>query len=228
MEGPFGEFTGFYGGTRQPKPVIHVDCITHRNDPIYTGSVIGMSPGHPDETTYWNALVRSAVLWRSLEIAGVQGVTGVWGCPLTGLTNMRIQIDKSFRGQAKQVAAIAFSIPNTTQAAKNLIVVDKDVDIFDDAAVEWAVAYRTNAAMGDFQFFPGTPGNPLDPSTPLSERNLAKYGTGKWTRVLIDATVNWDLEPEAQYGGKREPPLSTEIGPETTDLITKRWKEYGF
>jgi len=32
-------------------------------------------------------------------------------------------------------------------------------------------------------------------------------GVGKWTRVLIDATVNWELEPEEQYGGKREPPF---------------------
>jgi UbiD family decarboxylase len=228
MEGPFGEFPGFYGGTRQPKPVIHVDCITHRNDPIFRGGLSGMSPGHPNESTYCNPPSRAAVLWRSLEIAGVQGVTGVWGCQIPNLTNLRIQIDKTFRGQAKQVAAIAFSMPGASQWAKNLVVVDKDIDIFDDAAVEWAVAYRTSAAMGDFQFFPGTPGNPLDPSTPLSDRDVAKYGTGKWTRVLIDATVNWDLEPEEQYGGRREPPLCTVTGPKTAELVSRRWHEYGF
>jgi len=34
MEGPFGEWMGHYGGKPRPRPVIHVHCITHRNDPI--------------------------------------------------------------------------------------------------------------------------------------------------------------------------------------------------
>jgi len=227
MEGPFGEFPGFYGGFRQPKPVIHVDCITHRNDPIFRGGLTGYSPGHSAEAMYWGVTVRAAIMWRSLELAGLHNVTGVWGSPITNLTNVRVQIDKIYRGQAKQVAAIVFGIPSSSHWAKNLIVVDKDIDIFDDAAVEWALAYRTNVDMGDIQFFSGTPGNPLDPSVPLPQRNATKYGAGKWTRLFIDATVNWDLEPEEQYGGRREPPLCTEVDPETAELIRRRWQEYG-
>jgi len=167
------------------------------------------------------------VIWRALELAGVPNVTGVWGPPLAHLTNLRVQIDKIYRGHAKQVAAAVFCIPSAQHRGKNLIVVDKDIDIFDDAAVEWALAYRTNAAMGAIQFFSGTPGSMLDPSTPLSERDVVKYGVGKWTRLFIDATVNWELEPEEQYGGKREPPLCTEIDAKTAELISRRWQEYG-
>ena len=91
------------------------------------------------------------------------------------------------------------------------------------------MAYRTNADMGDFQFFAGTPGNPLDPSTPLPLRDARKYGgAGKWTRVFIDATVNWELEPEEQYGGQRQPPLCTEVSPATAAVVESRWEEYGF
>jgi 3-polyprenyl-4-hydroxybenzoate decarboxylase len=93
--------------------------------------------------------------------------------------------------------------------------------------VERALAYRTNAAMGDIQFFSGTIGSSADPSVPVSQRDIIKYGPGKWTRVLIDATVNWDLEPQEQYGGKREPPLCTKITPEIAELINRRWHEYG-
>ena len=227
MEGSFGEYPGFYGGLRGPKPVIHVDCITYRNDPIFRGGIVGQSPGHASEGMYWLGPAQCAIIWRDLERAGVPNVTGVWGHPIAHLTNVRVQIDKIYRGHAKQVAVIAFGIPSSDHRAKNVIVVDKDIDIFDDAAVEWALAYRTNAAMGDVQFFSGTPGGQLDPSLPLSERDVVKYGMGKWTRVFIDATVNWDLEPEEQFGGRREPPLCTEIDAKTAELISRRWEEYG-
>jgi len=36
------------------------------------------------------------------------------------------------------------------------------------------------------------------------------------------------LEPEPQFGGKRYPPLSTDVDPEVAGLVEKRWKEYGF
>jgi len=81
--------------------------------------------------------------------------------------------------------------------------------------------------MGDIQFFSGTIGHLLDPSVPLAQRNAQKYGIGKWKRMLIDATVNFDLEIEEQFGGSREPPLCTEIPAETAALISRRWSEYG-
>ena len=228
MEGPFGEYPGFYGGMRQPRPTIHVDCITYRDDPIFHSGQEGCSPGRMCETIYWRMPFKSAGIWRGLEQAGVPNVTGVWGGFSTGLTNIRVQIDKIYRGHAKQVANALWGLSTAAYIGKNLIVVDKDVDIFDDQAVEWALAFRTNAEMGDIQFFSGTLGSMLDPSVPLPQRDTVKYGQGKWTRMLIDATVNWDLEPEEQYGGKREPPLCTEITPETAELVSQRWQEYGF
>jgi 3-polyprenyl-4-hydroxybenzoate decarboxylase len=68
----------------------------------------------------------------------------------------------------------------------------------------------------------------LDPSVPLAERDSVKYGHGKWTRVLIDATINWELEPQEQYDGNRYPPLGTAISPEMAARLKERWKEYGF
>lgn len=227
MEGPLGEFTGFYSGDRRPRPVIRVECITYRDDPIFPGYGEGNSPGRLTETYYWGVPWSAAVIWKSLEDAGVPNITGVWASPITDLTNLRISIDKIYRGHAKQVAAAFWGQKISTHFGKNVIVVDKDIDIFDDGAVEWAIARRTNAAMGDIQFFSGTIGSSLDPSIPLPQRDIMKYGQGKWTRVLIDATVNWDLEPEERYGGRREPPLCTQILPEIAELINQRWAEYG-
>jgi len=228
LEGQFGEYPGVYGGDRRPRPVIRVECITYRDDPIMEAGLAGHSPGRLGESAYWHVPCGAAAVWRALEDIGVPNITGVWSPLPTMLTNLRVQIDKSYRGHAKQVAAALWGSKISIYFAKNLIVVDKDIDIFDDDAVEWARAYRTNAEMGDIQFFSGTLGSPLDPSIPLPQRNTKKYGGGKWTRVFTDATVNWDLEPEEQYGGERQPPMCTVIHPETAELIRRRWQEYGF
>lgn len=229
MEGPFGEYTGFYAGERRPRPVIHVDCITYRDNPIFRGGVDGSTPGVKGESTFWLMVAKGASIWKALENAGVPNILGVWGDSVALYTNLRVQIDKISRGHAKQVAATFWGISELNMhSGKNVIVVDKDIDVFDDQAVAWALAYRTNAEMGAFHFFPGTNGSSLDPSIPLSQRDVMKYGAGKWNRVLIDATVNWDLEPQKQYDGKREPPLCTTITPETLRLVNRRWQEYGF
>ena len=76
-------------------------------------------------------------------------------------------------------------------------------------------------------FFPATWGSLLDPSTRLSDRDPFLYGTGKWTRMLIDATVNLDFEPEEQYQGNRYPRMVTPAD-EDQELVNRRWEEYGF
>ena len=43
----------------------------------------------------------------------------------------------------------------------------------------------------------------------------------------MDATINWELEPQEQYGGHRYPPLGTSISPKMTETLKRRWKEYG-
>ncbi len=228
MEGEFGEYPGLYCSPRTLRPVIRVECITYRDDPIFRGGLVGTRPGRWSENTYWSTPVTAAIIWRALEDVGVPGITGVWGSPTTALTNLRVSIDNLHKGHAQRVAAAVWSLAASLYRGKNLIVVDKDIDIFDSEAVEWAVAYRSNADMGAIQFFPGSVGSNLDPSIPKAHRDAIKYGAGRWNRMLIDATVNWDLEPEEEYGGRREPPSCTEIPAETAELISRRWQEYGF
>jgi 4-hydroxy-3-polyprenylbenzoate decarboxylase len=164
--------------------------------------------------------------WHYLEQAGVPNVTGVWRgkWPET----MRVQIRKSHRGHAQQVATALWGCHLGNYAAKHVIVVDDDIDIHDWEAIEWALCYRVNAGLGDISFFSGTSGSMLDPSVPLEDRNSVKYGHGSWTRVLIDATVNWQLQPQEQYGGNRYPPVGTSISAEMANTVKRRWKEYGF
>ena len=64
----------------------------------------------------------------------------------------------------------------------------------------------------------------LDPSTRRRDANVHLFGTGKWNRVLIDATMNLDYEPDEQ--GRRFPPT---VWPEPPDAdpVRARWSELG-
>jgi hypothetical protein len=73
---------------------------------------------------------------------------------------------------------------------------------------------------------PSTFGAGLDPSTRRRDRNATLFGTGKWNRVLIDATMNLDYDPDPDLGGARFPPT---VWPAKDDIEKAygRWPELG-
>jgi 3-polyprenyl-4-hydroxybenzoate decarboxylase len=87
-------------------------------------------------------------------------------------------------------------------------------------------AQRVNAGEDDIIIMRSTFGAGLDPSTRKRDRNPALFGTGKWNRVLIDATMNLDYDPDPELDGARFPP---KVWPEQSDIdaAMKRWGEFG-
>ncbi len=226
-EGPFGEYTGYFGGEQGKKHSVRVTCITHRNDPIMRGTLEGTMPKMLNENSVMSSVQRAGVAWNVLDRAGVPGITDVH-CPAANNgTTLMIQMHQTYRGQAKQAAAAIWGSNAAHVRYKNVWVVDEDIDIRDYGALDWAFAYRVNAAEDDIVFFPSTFGSALDPSTRLRHRDTQKFGTGKWCRVLIDATINLDFDPEEAYDGNRYP-ASVLPDPDDLALVEKRWAEYGF
>ena len=88
------------------------------------------------------------------------------------------------------------------------------------------MAFRVNASEGQVLTFGPTFGSVLDPSTPLHQANIRKYGTGMWTRLLIDATRNWEFERNPDWGNRRFPPVNT-LSVELERKIHERWADYG-
>ncbi len=223
MEGPFGEFTGYYAGEKGLKPSIKVSCITYRNNPIFQGTLEG-KPIVEDNVV--ESVNLSAYAWNTLDAMGIPDVTDVY-CPLaTGFgTNIRVQIKKGFQGHAKQVAAGLFAVQ--AGCFKNVIVVEEDIDIHDPIQVEWAFAYRVDAKEDGIVIFPGFPGSGLDPSTPPDIKDPHVHGRARWNRLLIDATRDWRFVPREQWAGHRYPPVVW-YSDEMDQLTAKRWNEYGF
>jgi 4-hydroxy-3-polyprenylbenzoate decarboxylase len=227
MEGPFGEYTGWCEGKASPKPVVQVQCITHRNDPILRGILEGARAGMPNEDTHIFPISISALAWNVLEDAGVPGITDVWCTPVTMGTTAIIQIRKQFRGHAKQVAAALWASSSSQYFYKNVIVVEEDIDIRSWEDIDWAIAYRVNAGEpGDLLVYGPTHGSVLDPSTRREDRDPVIFGTGKWHRLLIDATRNWDYPRREEYGGQVYPPVN-KLSRDVERLVARRWEEYG-
>lgn len=225
MEGPFGEYTGFYGGGSSMKPTFTVQCLTHRDDPIFRGTVEGIRSGMPNEDSCFTPFTLSAIAWNALDAAEVPGVMDIWVPPVAVGTNVYVQIHKQYRGHAKQVASALWGSKSSQWMWKNVMVVEEDIDIRNREAIEWAWAYLVNAGDGDITVFGPTLGSVLDPSTRREERDAVLYGTGKWYRVLVDATRNWDHPRWEEWENNIYPPVN-KMSIEDEKLIRERWNEY--
>lgn len=227
LEGPFGEFTGYVSDVPTPRPVIQVTAVTHRDRPIFRGTLEGALPGAAGENSHMSALQRAAIAWSLLDQAGVPGIQNVAIHPVTNGTTVIVQIAKAYEGHPKQVAAALWSANAALFRYKTVIVVDSDIDPTDYEAVDWAMAYRVRPGTDDMVVWPGSFGSPIDPSTPLELRSVPELGTGLWNRLLIDATKTWLYPRRPEWGGEKFPP-TVESAPEDLRRVQSRWQDYGW
>src|SRR5260370_7677019 len=76
IEGPFGEWTGYYASDLRPEPVLDIKAVYYRNNPILLGCV---PQRPPDEICRYRAVVRSALLRENIEKPAVPGLPAA--CP---------------------------------------------------------------------------------------------------------------------------------------------------
>jgi UbiD family decarboxylase len=159
-EGQFGEWPGYYVSEARPEPVIRVEAVYHRNDPV----LLGAWPGRPPhDSTYRSSIIKSANLWNLLERARVPGVTGVWR-PEAGGANLLtiVALKQMFDGHARQTGTIASQLLHPSHSTRYVIVVDEDIDITNLEDVMWAMCTRTDPRHS-ITVIDGTHANMLDP-----------------------------------------------------------------
>src|SRR5262249_48292059 len=128
-EGPFGEFTGYSLGERQ-REVLKVNAITHRAGAYFQD----ISVAHLDHMLL-STIPMEANLYRAVR-AMVPSVTAVRvPAPFT----CYVSIEQRLAGQAKNAI---LSVLGADLYMKRVVVVDHDVDIFDDRQMTWALATR--------------------------------------------------------------------------------------
>jgi 2,5-furandicarboxylate decarboxylase 1 len=138
-EGPYGEFTGMYGGGLKHNPRFVIHCMTYRKGGIYQHATIGGAhPGYTDNMVQLPAV--ESDLFNGLQRGGIH-VLDV-RCPAAGLSNIAYaQIKPQGGGDAKQALAIMLTC-SKQGLPKIAMVFDDDVDIWDDNRIAQCMAFR--------------------------------------------------------------------------------------
>jgi len=172
-EGPFLDLTGIVDKVRQ-QPVIEIKCITHREKPIYQAILAGRNEhkflmGMPKEPTIFNEVNKVC------ECKDVYITPG--GC---NWLHAVVQIKKKNLDDGKKAIKAAFE---GHKSLKHCVVVDDDINIYDQNDVEWALATRFQADKAAV-ILPNQRGSSLDPSGDLTEGKKART-----SKMGLDATI---------------------------------------
>lgn len=176
-EGPFGEFSGFYG-MKGNNPVVEVTAITHRKGPIYQAGLTGLPI---TENHVLKEFAYTATMYDKLK-QDYPEVQNVYYSPAGGAQFMVIiSLKQRYKGEARNVIMSALG---DLSRPKFVVVVDDDIDIFDPVKVLWAMNFCMQPAE-DIIIIPSVAGGPLDPSVP--EKDVTSV-------IGIDATRPFGVE----------------------------------
>jgi 4-hydroxy-3-polyprenylbenzoate decarboxylase len=206
LEGPFGDHTGYYNEVER-FPVLTLERITMRRDPIYHSTYTGKPPDEPAVLGVALNEVFVPLLQRQFpEIADFY--LPPEGCSYRVAV---VSMKKQYPGHAKRVMFGVWSFLKQFMYTKFIIVTDDDVNIRDWKEVVWALSTRVDAAR-DVLIAENTPIDYLDFASPVA---------GLGSKMGIDATNKWPGETDRRWG---RPIVMDEAVKRRVDAL---WKELG-
>lgn len=215
MEGPFGEYTGHYTHSG-PSPVIRVNCITQRRDPILT--VANMGKPWDDGAVPMSVTTAAPVL-KMLQDRGFP-VKGVFqfappSCFVVSVTPRA--------GMISKIVATMLAGSRTALAGSGIVFVDEDVNETSLEDVWWAITTRMHPKHG-YYTVDNVPANPLSPFVTPEDRE-----THETSLFVMNATLppHWSKE----YRDAHTHAVDFERGwsQDVQRKVLDRWtKDYGF
>jgi len=206
LEGPFGDHTGYYN-EQERFPVFTIDCITHRDQPIYHSTYTGRPPDEP-------AILGVALNEVFVPILQKQfpEITDFYlppeGCSYRVAC---VSMKKQYPGHAKRVMFGVWSFLRQFMYTKFVIVTDDDVNVRDWKDVIWAMTTRMDPAR-DVTLVENTPIDYLDFASPVS---------GLGSKMGLDATAKWKGETDREWGR----PISMDA--DTRARVDAMWEKLG-
>lgn len=206
LEGPFGDHTGYYN-EQDWFPVLTIDRITMRRNPVYHSTFTGKPPDEP-------AILGLALneLFVPLLQKQFPEITDFYlppeGCSYRMVV---VQIKKSYPGHARRVMFGIWSFLRQFMYTKFIVVVDEDVDIRSWKEVIWAITTRVDPVR-DTLLVDNTPIDYLDFASPVS---------GLGSKMGMDATNKWPGETSRVWG------KSIVMPAEVNGRVNQIWQELG-
>jgi UbiD family decarboxylase len=174
MEGPFGEWPGYYTH-RGKECVVRVRRIMYRNDPI----ILGNPPLLPITERYGIPLF-AARIWDHLEQSGVSDIEGIW-CHCHTLMVV-VSLKQRYAGHAMHALTAIAGMQTGASMYRYYVAVDDDIDPVDLKQVIWAMCTRVDPAESVQILKSWT--SDLDPRLAPEKR---EQGDFTMSRMLIDA-----------------------------------------
>jgi 4-hydroxy-3-polyprenylbenzoate decarboxylase len=204
-EGPFGDHTGFYS-LADKYPVFNVTAITHRKDPIYPSTIVGLPP----QEDYYLGKATERIFLPLLKMLIPDIID--YHLPAFGAFHnfVFVKIRKEYPYQARKVMSSIWGA-GQMMFSKFIIVVDEDVNVHDEQEVLFRIGSHVDPRR-DTLLVDG-PIDILDHASPY-------YGAG--SKMGIDATKKLPGE-----GIVREYPEELAMPREIKEVIDRRWAEYG-
>ena len=185
LEGPFGDHTGYYNDV-ETFPVLTINRISHRSNPIYHSTYTGRPPDEPAVLGVALNEVFVPILQKQFpEI--VDFYLPPEGCSYRlAVVSMR----KAYPGHAKRVMMGVWSFLRQFMYTKFVIVTDDDIDVRNWQDVIWAMTTRMDPAR-DLTLVENTPIDYLDFASPVA---------GLGSKAGLDATAKLDGETNRPWG----------------------------
>ena len=184
-EGPFGDHTGYYNEVER-FPVLTIERMTMRRDPIYHSTYTGKPPDEPAMLGVALNEVFVPLLQRQFpEIADFH--LPPEGCSYRLAV---VSMKKQYAGHAKRVMFGVWSFLRQFMYTKFIVVTDDDVDIRDWKEVVWAITTRVDPARDTL----------IVESTPIDYLDFASPVSGLGGKMGIDATNKWPGETAREWG----------------------------
>jgi UbiD family decarboxylase len=211
VEGPFGEYPGSYSGVMK-KVRFKITRVTHRRSPILENLYIGRTWTEHDTIC---GLFTSAPIYMELieKFPEVKAVNANFNHGISVV----VATDQRFNGFSKTVGLAIATTTHGLEYAKNIILVDGDIDPFNMNEVMWGLSFRLEHES-DVIVIPKMRGSMLDPSTD-------PRGVG--SKLILDATT--PMAPES-LGFAGIPPMVEPIEEveryvkKITDLQTEQFE----
>ncbi|MCL6624970.1 UbiD family decarboxylase [Alicyclobacillus shizuokensis] len=209
LEGPFGEFHGYYQAGAKSAPVVTVERVYYRSHPI----IVGSPPAKPpNDYSYSKAVMRSALLFDALVAAGVPGVESVWAHEIGGARMFTVaSIKQRYAGHARQCGHVLSQCGVGAYMGRYSVVVDDDIDPSNLSEVMWAVATRTDPAR-DIDIIHNAMGSKNDPMS-VAYTSKAMFSS----RAIIDACRPFDHLQDF-------PPVA-QVSARLQDEVRAKWRD---